>query len=179
MNRFCFVVIWMVGLLWSLPLHAGEEADKPQKPTFTFAQSEDGDVLLEVTGDARYVFASFIIWETVDHDTGKSLDQWGFDFSIYRPKPHHHTKQKVTNVRSVTLKNVECNIDKREAKIFRSTFEKVTLKFVLTEGPDAEAGEDLFVRGTVLWKKDDGNALTFREAESGRVWRTASLKHDP
>lgn len=186
MNRFCLVMIVMVGVLWSLPLHAGEEAEKPQKPTAIFTQSDDGDVLFEAMGDARYIVSGFTLSEEFNRDTGKSTGRWSVNFTVYRPKPHHHTQQAVTDVKTLTLKNVDCVIDRRDTKTFRATFFKgppfftsVTFKFVLVEGADAEVGKDFSVRGTFLWKKDDSNAIAFREEKSGRLWKTTSLKHDP
>ena len=147
MIRYCFAMIAMIGLSGSASLYA-EDAGKSPKPTVTFTQSQDGDVLFEVMGDARYIVSDFAIYEEFDRDKGKPTGRCSFDFSLYRPKPYHHTYQTVTDVKSVTLKNVDCTIDKRDAKTFRSTFfqkspfKGVTLKFVLLEGPDAPWGRN-------------------------------------
>lgn len=83
--------------------------------------------------------------------------------------PNHTVGQYFINVRSVTLKGLACEIAERSPKSFQ---QRQGRTYTLVEGPDAEPGKNLSVKGMFTWNPHDGDEHFFREEGRGRVWKT-------
>ena len=151
------------------------QADEEKKPQsdLRITYSPEGDAVVTVSGPMKFVAWHFIPVILEDKE-GKKIYLFMMEL-IAIEEENHQVRQLMKGVRSVTLKGAACMVEKCEAKTFK---EHLGRTYTLVEGPDADEGEKLYVSGTFTWKKDDGDAFYFREAETKRVWKANPPKKE-
>ena len=143
-----------------------------QKPwTKVHYENLDGHVIVTVQGGDYIAWRFFTGGDPADAEKNPFARIFFLEL-VKENDPHHQINEKISDAESVTLLNVTCQVEKRDARSFKK---RLGQTFDLVEGPEAEHGEKLSVHGYFQWSKKDGQQVTFSEPlQSGenRVWKS-------
>lgn len=168
----CFCLVAVAITLLAFPSTWTSACEKKQAPPADEIRvtRTKGDITIEVRGPTQYVAKDVYVLHA-NKNSGYCI----IGISA-RGNTHHLFQQSFGPAQSLTLRNVFCPVNKREAKSFIGIDDPRS--FTLVKGPDAEPGEKLSMKGTFTWNSKDGEDYFFYEEGTGRVWKTVSSKKE-
>lgn len=147
-------------------LGSGEDTNEsPPRRDDVSITNRMGNVVVQTEGPATYEMEFFAPYRQTPESP------WCFWMRV--SSDVHTVDQSLIHVRSVTLRSVSYEVEKRTARSFKRKFGHT---YILVKGPDAEPGTNVTMRGTFTWKTEDGdNHFFHEEGAERRIWKTTPI----